>query len=1135
MLGKTGQSSAVGSRLIAGLASRLTDRLASGFMTKKNTLSPRTHRTLAAAIEPLEARRFFDAVSVGVDPAQTFQTIDGMGAAMIPWETRPEYNDPAFFDKIVNDLGATMARASLLPMAEVKNDNNDPNSFNWAGFDASAVGRPFAFFKAMQDRGVNKFLSTVWTAPNWMKTNRIFTDGGTLRPDMYGEYAEYLSAVSQLAKSSYGVNLSAISVQNEPYFVEPYESTTYDKNQLREAVRAIGRKFKNDGVTTKLIVPEDLNFEDRIGWYVSGLMNDPETKNYIGGFAGHALTTHWPEVRDLLAPYGKPYWMTETSGNSNTWEGAMGMANGIVNALGLGNSSAYLYWQFSEKAGNEKFALMSEGKETPKYHAAKQFYRYIRPGMVHVGATSSLEDTLRALSFKDPKTGAMTHVILNRAGSAHDVTFNLSGAGLPGSYKVFQSSATQQFASLGNIAGGSGFSITVPGMSITTITSMPELTPKTPGTAVPTTAKVVKTHDYVTSNSFFRNSLKGYDDSLAIQVANGADVNQVAPDGQTPLIAAAGSVHGGSITTLQRLLFNGANVNAKDNLGRTALHAAAATTFEKYGAPHTIEVDKIAALLNAGADVNAKDNDGRTALIWASMVGNLFNKYTQDTTIVDLLLSRGADPNIRGNDGRNALDWANLMGYDRIADKLVAAMGSDTTKPTADVVDVTPDPRAASVHEVAIKFSERIQGFDLADVVLTRNGATIGWNTGVTLSTTDDITFKVVGLGGYTAAAGNYVLSIKGSGTGITDISGNALAAGANDAWTNGTNPPPPPPPGQTPFKGTPFAVSKSVAATIQAEDFDNGGEGVAFHDLDAVNSGGAYRTTGVDVQATTDTGGGFNVAYVKAGEWLEYTINVVDAGAYTFGFRAASTGSNAKFHAEIDGANVTGAMTVPNTGGFQKFQTVSKTGVNLTAGKHILRLAFDAAGTNGSVGNFNHITIGQQTTPPPPPPPPAQTPFKTFNIGATAATIQAEDFDNGGQGVAYHDLTAGNTGGAYRTNVGPDIELTGDIGGGHHVGYTAPGEWLEYTINVATTGTYRFDFRVSSKGLGGKFKALVNGADKTGALQVPDTKAWNTFGTVTKTGVALSAGKHVLRLQFDSAGASGFAGNFNWIKVTKP
>src|SRR6185503_19965574 len=88
----------------------------------------------------------------------------------------------------------------------------------------------------------------------------------------------------------------------------------------------------------------------------------------------------------------------------------------------------------------------------------------------------------------------------------------------------------------------------------------------------------------------------------------------------------------------------------------------------------------------------------------------------------------------------------------------------------------------------------------------------------------------------------------------------------------------------QTPYIGTPFVVGSS-AVTIQTENFDNGGEGVAYHDLDSTNRGGKFRTTGVDIESTTDLGGGYDVGYVKRGEWLEYTIDVQQAGTYDLTF----------------------------------------------------------------------------------------------------------------------------------------------------------------------------------------------------------------------------------------------------------
>jgi len=166
--------------------------------------------------------------------------------------------------------------------------------------------------------------------------------------------------------------------------------------------------------------------------------------------------------------------------------------------------------------------------------------------------------------------------------------------------------------------------------------------------------------------------------------------------------------------------------------------------------------------------------------------------------------------------------------------------------------------------------------------------------------------------------------------------------------------------PAQSPFKGSPFSIAATGTTTIQAEDFDLGGEGIAYHDTTSTNIGGSYRTSeGVDIKTAVDAGGGYRLSDVVIGEWVEYTINVAQAGNYDLGFRVANPDPGAKFHAEIDGANVTGSLNVPDTNGYSTFATVSKSAVALTAGTHVLRLAFDAVATPASVaGAFNWISL---------------------------------------------------------------------------------------------------------------------------------------------------------------------------------
>jgi endoglucanase len=177
---------------------------------------------------------------------------------------------------------------------------------------------------------------------------------------------------------------------------------------------------------------------------------------------------------------------------------------------------------------------------------------------------------------------------------------------------------------------------------------------------------------------------------------------------------------------------------------------------------------------------------------------------------------------------------------------------------------------------------------------------------------------------------------------------------------SSGGPPPPPPPAGGSPYGGT----ARAIPGTIQAEDFDDGGEGVGYHDSDAANSGGAYRTTGVDIESTSDSGGGFNVGWLSGGEWLQYTVDVAASGTYDVSFRIASELSGGTMHLSSGATNLTGTVTVPGTGGWQTWQTVTVPGVSLTAGTQSIRLVFDS----GSF-NLNSMTFASAAGAPPPPP----------------------------------------------------------------------------------------------------------------------------------------------------------------------
>lgn len=323
-----------------------------------------------------------------------------------------------------------------------------------------------------------------------------------------------------------------------------------------------------------------------------------------------------------------------------------------------------------------------------------------------------------------------------------------------------------------------------------------------------------------------------------------------------------------------------------------------------------------------------------------------------------------------------------------------------------------------------------------------------------------------------------------------------------------------------TPYSGTPV----NLPGKVEAENYDRGGEGVAYHDTTAGNSSGVYRSDDVDLQTTTDTGGGYKVKSAVASEWLKYTVNVQTAGTYAIDVRVSSSGTGGTFHIEVNGVNKTGTLTVSDTGGWETWKTVTKTGVSLSAGQQVVRLVLDSNGGSGLTGNFNWIQVRTDTT---------AASASSSPFGGTPfpmpGRVEAENYDIGGEGVAYHDTTAGNASGVYRHD---DVDLQTTPTGGYKVKSAVAGEWLKYTVDVQTAGTYSIDVRASSVGAGGTFHVEVNGVNKTGTLTVPNTGGWDVWNTVTKSSVSLSAGEQVIRLVLDSNGASGLTGNFNWIQV---
>ena len=298
------------------------------------------------------------------------------------------------------------------------------------------------------------------------------------------------------------------------------------------------------------------------------------------------------------------------------------------------------------------------------------------------------------------------------------------------------------------------------------------------------------------------------------------------------------------------------------------------------------------------------------------------------------------------------------------------------------------------------------------------------------------------------------------------------------------------------------------IPGTIQVEEYDLGGNGFAYSDLTADNTGGAtFRMDeDVDIENCTAAGAGYNLGYATAGEWLEYTVDVAVPGTYSIDFRVACNGDGRTLSLTMGDKSIATDLAIPNTAGWQVWQTVTVNNVILSSGKQVMRLTIGAT----DYVNINYVTFNLTKEL-------KQEPYK-----ATAhdipGRIEAEEYDEGGEGLAYHEAnTNGNQGGATLRNDEVDIEATQDVDGAYNLGYTLTGEWLEYTVNVLNTEEYDLDIRVAKDGDGGLFHIEMDGVDITGPVTVPNTGGWQVWETITLNKIALTQGEHIMRLVFDA------------------
>ncbi|MGH7127432.1 MAG: hypothetical protein ACREIV_02600, partial [Planctomycetaceae bacterium] len=169
-------------------------------------------------------------------------------------------------------------------------------------------------------------------------------------------------------------------------------------------------------------------------------------------------------------------------------------------------------------------------------------------------------------------------------------------------------------------------------------------------------------------------------------------------------------------------------------------------------------------------------------VVLTQLSGSLYTLNLSGVTTLDgnyeLRVNSGAVRNIRDIAG-------NLLVTDGVDNWTT---GIDTAAPNVDIIDITPDPRTTQVGTAKVVFNEEVTGVDVTDFTLTRDGVAVDLvTTGVTVARVTPAVY-VLSLSAVTAADGQYVLTLNAAGSGIQDLSGNALATNADDDWLKDTS-----------------------------------------------------------------------------------------------------------------------------------------------------------------------------------------------------------------------------------------------------------------------------------------------------------------------------------------------------------
>ena len=470
---------------------------------------------LVAASAILLAASMASAQTATISYGTTEQTIRGFGGSTGFQPALTSAEAATIFGTGSGQLGLSLLRVRI-------DDSTTTGGSNWA--QSLSDGQLAAA------QGATVFASP-WSPPAAWKSNGS-TIMGSLNTADYAAYANYLNLFTAYMKAG-GVNLYAISMQNEPDANVTYDSCVWTGAQMDTWIAQNGATL-----TTKLIMPESESFTTS---YSDPALDDPSAVNYISIIGGHLYGAS-PSYYTNAENKGKEVWMTEHYLNPSTgfepnMSDAISLAEEVHNSMTVGEYNAYVWWWIEDEPSENSYIGMVDTNDNTTFYglALGQFAKYVRPGYQRVSATASPSSGVYVSAYKG--SGNYVIVAINSNSSATSLPVAITGATVT-SFTPYQTTATESMEELSAVGvSGDAFTYSLPAQSITTFVGTASTSPGfSLSASLPTVSIGLGTSG---TNTIDVTALNGFNGSVTL-AASGLPSGVSAIFGTNPATASSG-------------------------------------------------------------------------------------------------------------------------------------------------------------------------------------------------------------------------------------------------------------------------------------------------------------------------------------------------------------------------------------------------------------------------------------------------------------------------------------------------------------------------------------------------------------------------------------------------------------------